>query len=221
MKAIIFGFLTVTATSRSTRRSRARSRSIGGVTATAADPTAKNAYFLNGSQTSVLGPFGTYTQRFLENVKTVAIVYPNQPGRNHGRGRLEEGDAAGRAAGDVIAIPPLATDLLGAATQASSADMIVAAARLHRRACRSRRAIDQIRYTKPILSTPICTSIPRAAYAGGDLPQVDLRHRPDAREPAGPAVEALPEEGPPVRDERQRHALGLLGRSPGRSCSRP
>ncbi len=32
-------------------------------------------------------------------------------------------------------------------------------------------------------------------------PEVDLRPRPDAREPARPAVEALPEEGPPVRDD--------------------
>jgi hypothetical protein len=28
----------------------------------------------------VLGPFATYTKRFLPNVKTVAVVYPNQPG---------------------------------------------------------------------------------------------------------------------------------------------
>ena len=73
---------------------------IGGVTANDADPTAKNAYFLNGSQTSVLGPFGTYTKRFLPKVKTVAIVYPNQPGRRHRRFRAQEGAAAGRREGD-------------------------------------------------------------------------------------------------------------------------
>ena len=33
------------------------------------------------------------------------------------------------------------------------------------------RAIDQINYSKPILSTPICTFLPRAAYAGGDIPK--------------------------------------------------
>ncbi len=33
------------------------------------------------------------------------------------------------------------------------------------------RALDQIRYSKPVMSTPICTAIPRAAYAGGDLPK--------------------------------------------------
>ena len=28
----------------------------------------------------MLGPFGTYTKRFLPKVKTVAIVYPTDPG---------------------------------------------------------------------------------------------------------------------------------------------
>ena len=78
-KAILFGFVTVGnqsiyATVKGTKPI------IAGVTANPADPTAKNAYFLNGSQTSVLGPFGTYTKRFLPKVKTVAIVYPTDPG---------------------------------------------------------------------------------------------------------------------------------------------
>ena len=72
------------------------------------------------------------------------------------------------------------------------------------------RALDQISYSKPVLSTPICTFIPKGAYAERRPAEVDLRHRPDAREQARAAVEALPEEGPPVRDERAGHALGLL-----------
>ena len=77
--AILFGFVTVGnqsiyATVKGTKPI------IGVVTANAADPTAKNAYFLNGSQTSVLGPFGTYTKRYLPKVKTAAIVYPTDPG---------------------------------------------------------------------------------------------------------------------------------------------
>jgi branched-chain amino acid transport system substrate-binding protein len=143
---------------------------IGGVTATAADPTARNAFFLNGSQTSVLGPFGTYTQRFLKNVRTVAIVYPNQPGADTAAFALRKAmQAVGRRV-TLIATPPLATDLLGAATQASSADMIVPA--LGFTECVPfARALDQIRYSKPVLSTPLCTAIPRGAYAGGDLPR--------------------------------------------------
>jgi branched-chain amino acid transport system substrate-binding protein len=33
------------------------------------------------------------------------------------------------------------------------------------------RALDQIHFSKPVLSTPLCTFLPAAAYAGGDLPQ--------------------------------------------------
>ncbi len=70
----------------------------------------------------------------------------------------------------MIAVPPLATDLLGAATQASSSDMIIAA--LGFTTCVPfARAIDQISYSKPVLSTPICTFLPRAAYASGDIPK--------------------------------------------------
>ena len=70
----------------------------------------------------------------------------------------------------MIGVPPLATDLLGAATQASSSDMIIAA--LGFTTCVPfARAIDQINYSKPVLSTPICTFLPRAAYAAGDIPK--------------------------------------------------
>jgi branched-chain amino acid transport system substrate-binding protein len=140
------------------------------VTATAADPKAQNAYFLNGSQTSVLGPFGTYTQRSLRNVRTVAIVYPNQPGADTAAFALRRAmQQVGRQV-TMIATPPLATDLLGAATQASSADMIIPA--LGFTECVPfARALAQIRYSKPVLSTPLCTAIPRGAYADGDLPR--------------------------------------------------
>jgi branched-chain amino acid transport system substrate-binding protein len=143
---------------------------IGGVTANAADPTAKNAYFLNGSQTSVLGPFGTYTKRFLSKVKSVAIVYPNQPGADTAAFALRKGMQQVGVKVTMIATPQLATDLVGPATQASSADMIIPA--LGFTDCVPfARALDQIHYSKPVLSTPLCTFIPKGAYSGGDLPK--------------------------------------------------
>ena len=89
-KAILFGFVTVGnqsiyATVKGTKPI------VGVVTANPADPTAKNAFFLNGSQTSVLGPFGTYTKRFLPKVKTAAIVYPTDPGADTAAHRAQEG----------------------------------------------------------------------------------------------------------------------------------
>jgi len=168
-KAIIFGFVTVGnqsiyATVKGTKPI------VGIVTANPADPTAKNAFFLNGSQTSVLGPFGTYTKRFLPKVKTAAIVYPTDPGADTAAIALKKGLQQVGVKVTVIGVPPLSTDLLGAATQASSADMIVAA--LGFTTCVPfARAIDQIHYSKPVLSTPICTFLPKAAYAGGDIPK--------------------------------------------------
>jgi branched-chain amino acid transport system substrate-binding protein len=168
-KAILFGFVTVGnqsiySTVKGTKPI------IAGVTANPADPTAKNAYFLNGSQTSVLGPFGTYTKRFLPKVKSVAIVYPTDPGADTAALALKKAMLQIGLKVTVIGVPPLSTDLLGAATQASSSDMIVAA--LGFTTCVPfARAIDQIHYSKPVLSTPICTFLPRAAYAGGDIPK--------------------------------------------------
>jgi branched-chain amino acid transport system substrate-binding protein len=168
-KAIIFGFVTVGnqsiySTVKGTKPI------VGIVTANPADPTAKNAFFLNGSQTSVLGPFGTYTKRFLPKVKTAAIVYPTDPGADTAAIALKKGLEQVGVKVTVIGVPPLSTDLLGAATQASSSDMIVAA--LGFTTCVPfARAIDQIHYSKPVLSTPICTFIPKAAYAGGDTPK--------------------------------------------------
>ncbi len=169
VKAIIYGFVTIGNQS-IYATVRGRIPIVGVVTANPADPTARNAFFLNGSQTSVLGPFGTYTQRFHKNVRTVAIVYPNDPGAITAAAALRKGlEQVGRRV-TTIAVPPLATDLIGAATQASQADMIVAA--LGFTTCVPfARAISQINYSKPILSTPICTFLPRAAYAGGDIPK--------------------------------------------------
>jgi len=158
---------------------------IGGVTANPADPTAKNAYFLNGSQTSVLGPFGTYTKRFLPKVKTAAIVYPNQPGADTAAAALAVGLKQVGVKTTLIATPQLATDLIGPATQASSADMIVAS--LGFTDCVPfARALEQIHYSKPVLTPPLCTFLPAAAYASGDLPkwtygiaQVNVHYGPD------------------------------------------
>ena len=169
VKAIIYGFVTVGnqsiyATVKGTIPI------VGVVTANPADPTAKNAFFLNGSQTSVLGPFGTYTKTRLPKVKTAAIVYPTDPGAITAAAALGKGLRQAGVRPTLIGVPPLATDLIGPATQASSADMIVAA--LGFTTCVPfARAIDQIGYKKPILSTPICTFLPRAAYAGGDIPK--------------------------------------------------
>jgi branched-chain amino acid transport system substrate-binding protein len=169
VKTIIFGFVTIG--NQSIYATVKGTIPIAGViTANAADPTAKNAYFLNGSQTTGIGAFGTYTRRTYPKVKTASVVYPTDPGAITAAAAVKTGLEQVGVKTTLIGIPPLATDLIGPATQASSSDMIVAA--LGFPTCTPfARAIDQIHYTKPILSTPICTFIPRAAYASGDIPQ--------------------------------------------------
>ena len=218
VKTIIFGFVTIG--NQSIYATVKGTIPITGViTSNAADPTAKNAYFLNGSQTTGIGAFGTYTKRFHPNVKTASVVYPTDPGAITAAAAVRKGLEQVGVKVTLIGVPPLATDLVGPATQASSSDMIVAA--LGFPTCTPfARAIDQINYTKPILSTADLHVHPPGCVRERRHPAVDLWPRPDAREPPGPAVEALPEEGPPVRDERAGHARGSSRRASGRRCSR-
>jgi branched-chain amino acid transport system substrate-binding protein len=169
VKTIIFGFVTIG--NQSIYATVKGTIPITGViTANAADPTAKNAYFLNGSQTTGIGAFGTYTRKTYPDVKTAAVVYPTDPGAITAAAAVKTGLQQVGVKTTLIGVPPLATDLVGPATQASSADMIVAA--LGFPTCTPfARALDQIHYSKPVLSLPICTFIPKGAYASGDLPQ--------------------------------------------------
>jgi branched-chain amino acid transport system substrate-binding protein len=143
---------------------------INGVAANPVDGTAKNAYALYGSQTSVLQPFGTYVQQNMKSVRTAAVVYPNQPGADSAAQELRAGLQKVGVRVTMIAYPEGQTDLIGVATQAQSADLIVAS--LGFTDCVPfARAMDQIRSTKPVITPPLCTFFPPAAYASGDLPK--------------------------------------------------
>jgi hypothetical protein len=205
-KAILFGFVTIGnqsiyATVKGTKPI------IGLVTANAADPIAKNTYFLNGSQTSVLGPFGTYTKQRLPKVKTVAIVYPTDPGAITAAQALQKAMRQIGRKVTMIGVPPLATD------DHRSPWLH------HVRAVREGPRPDQLLEARA-LDADLHVHSPRCVRERRH-PEVDLWHRPDAREPAGATVEALPQEGPPVRDHGAEHALGLLGsRLGGAACDR-
>lgn len=158
---------------------------INGVAANPVDGTAKNAYALNGSQTSVLAPFGTYVKANMKNVKTATVVYPNQPGADSAANALRAGLRKVGVRVSMIAYPEGQTDLIGVATQAQSADLIVAS--LGFTDCVPfARALEQIGSTKPVLTPPLCTFFPPAAYASGDLPkwtygiaQANVHYGPD------------------------------------------
>jgi branched-chain amino acid transport system substrate-binding protein len=158
---------------------------INGVAANPVDGTAKNAYALNGSQTSVLGPFGTYTKEHLPNVKTATVVYPNQPGADSAARALAAGLRSVGVKVSFVAYPEGQTDLIGVASQAQGADLIVAS--LGFTDCVPfARAQDQIHSTKPVITPPLCTFFPPQAYASGDLPkwtygiaQANVHYGPD------------------------------------------
>ena len=119
----------------------------------------------------------------------------------------------------MIGVPPLATDLIGPATQASSSDMIIAA--LGFTTCVPfARALDQINYTKPVLSTPICTFIPRAAYAAGDIPTWTYGIAQTLVNQPGPQSKLYLKKGLHT-EPRCRTCSGSSRKPPGRSCSRP
>jgi branched-chain amino acid transport system substrate-binding protein len=158
---------------------------INGVAANPVDGTAKNAYALNGSQTSVLAPFGTFVKANMKNVRTATVVYPNQPGADSAANALRDGLRKVGVRVSMIAFPEGQTDLIGVATQAQSADLIVAS--LGFTDCVPfARAMDQIHSTKPVITPPLCTFFPPAAYASGDFPkwtygiaQANVHYGPD------------------------------------------
>ena len=99
VKTIIFGFVTIG--NQSIYATVKGTIPITGViTSNASDPTAKNAYFLNGSQTTGIGAFGTYTKRTHPKVKTASVVYPTDPGAITAAAARQDGPAAGRREDD-------------------------------------------------------------------------------------------------------------------------
>ena len=67
------------ATSRSTRRSAARSRSSAASRCCRSTRSQKNEFALFGTNDSVLGPWGTFAKTKL-HAKTAAVIYPQVPG---------------------------------------------------------------------------------------------------------------------------------------------
>jgi Periplasmic binding protein len=144
-----------------------------GVSANNADVKAKNVFSLIGTSTSVLSSFGPYARKLYPRARTVAIVYPNDPGA----------DVAAKAAGTSYAKSGLkatlvphasaASDLVGTATQANGYDLIHAACNFGDCALLA-KGLAQIRSTKPVVTPPLAIFIPFAAYPGGDFPKWDV-----------------------------------------------
>ena len=190
-KAIIFGFVTVGnqsiySTVKGTKPI------VGVVTANPADPTAKNTFFLNGSQTSVLPAEGEDCGNCLSDGSRC----------RHGCDRAEEWPAEGRGEGDRDRRPAA----LDRPARGGDAGKLVGhdhrGAWLHNlRAVRTCDRSDPLHEADPLdadLHLPSAGCLRERRH-----PKVDLRHRPDAGEPARSTVEAVSQERHSVRSDRE------------------
>jgi branched-chain amino acid transport system substrate-binding protein len=144
-----------------------------GVSASNVDVNAKNVYSLIGTSVSVLGAFGPYAHKTWPKVKTAGIVYPSAPGADVAAKSLQTTMQSVGIKSTLIAHSPTASDLVGTATQANGYDLIVASCNFGDCALLA-KGLDQIHSTKPVLTPPLVTFIPPAAFPGGEYPKWDV-----------------------------------------------
>ncbi|MGH9210522.1 MAG: ABC transporter substrate-binding protein [Acidimicrobiales bacterium] len=142
-----------------------------GVSANPADDDAENTYALYGTQTSVLGPWGTYARDEL-GAETAAIVFPSQAGANSAADAATAGLEAAGIDVTSVGYDPETTDLLGPLTAAGGQDADVVVPMTDAAGCSNlANALEQIGAAQPVVSNPLCLAPPVAEALGGDLPQ--------------------------------------------------
>jgi branched-chain amino acid transport system substrate-binding protein len=146
---------------------------IMGVSASNADVNAKNVFSLIGTSISVLDSFGPYAKKAWPKAKTASIVYPNSPGSDVAAKSIQTSMQSVGIKGTLIAHDPAAADLAGVATQANGYDLVVASCNFSDCALLA-KGLSQIGSNKPVLTPPLATFIPPAAYPGGDFPKWDV-----------------------------------------------
>ena len=144
-----------------------------GVSASNADVNAKNVFSLIGTSISVLSSFGPYVKLVYPNVKTTAVVYPNQPGADVAANSIKKSMESVGLKTDLIAHSVTASDLVGAATQANGYDLINASCNFGDCALLA-KGLDAIGSTKPVLTPPLAIFIPFFLYPHGDFPKWDV-----------------------------------------------
>jgi branched-chain amino acid transport system substrate-binding protein len=146
---------------------------IAGVSASNVDVAAKNVYSLIGTSVSVLGSFGPYAKKTWPKVKTAGVVYPNEAGADVAANSLKKSMESVGIKATLIAHASNASDLVGTATQANKYDLVVASCNFGDCALLA-KGLAAIGSTKPVLTPPLVTFIPPAAFPGGDFPKWDV-----------------------------------------------
>jgi branched-chain amino acid transport system substrate-binding protein len=142
-----------------------------GVSANPADDVAENTYALYGTQTSVLGPWGTFASEEL-GAETAAVVFPSQAGANTAADASTAGLEAAGIEVTSVGYDAEATDLLGPLTAAGGQDADVVVPMTDAAGCSNlANALAQVAPDTPVVSNPLCLSPLVAEALGGDLPQ--------------------------------------------------
>jgi len=142
-----------------------------GVSANPADNTAENTYALYGTQTSVLGPWGTYARDVI-GAGTAAVVFPSQAGANSAADATTAGLEAAGIDVTSVGYEPEATDLIGPLTAAGGQNADVVIPMTDVAGCVNLyNALQQVAPDTPVVSNPLCLAPPVAEGTGGDLPQ--------------------------------------------------
>jgi branched-chain amino acid transport system substrate-binding protein len=141
-----------------------------GVSANPADNVADNTYALYGTQTSVLGPWGTYASEEL-GAQTAAVVFPSQAGANTAADAATAGLEAAGIDVTSVGYDAETTDLLGPLTAAGGQDADVVVPMTDAAGCSNlANALAQVAPDTPVVSNPLCLAPPVAEALGGDLP---------------------------------------------------
>jgi branched-chain amino acid transport system substrate-binding protein len=143
---------------------------VGSLAIIPADYTAKNGFFLFGSNTSAFGPYATYIHKFDKTAKSVAVIYETNPGADQVAEETVAGYTKVGLTSSVVPFAPGATSLVSTATLASSQDVLVPTVTDPPSCVNLAAAFQQIGLTKPVLSNPLCLALPPSAYPGGDYP---------------------------------------------------
>jgi branched-chain amino acid transport system substrate-binding protein len=138
------------------------------------DAVQKNNFVLFTALPFVVYPWGNFAKKVL-NAKSVAIVYPTQPGQLIVAEAVRDAAVAEGMTAKVVGFDPTTNDLIGALTAAGAqtADMIMPAVGAPDQCLAVAKAIDQLGIDQGKVAGFFNCAVPsiKASYNGGDYPK--------------------------------------------------
>jgi branched-chain amino acid transport system substrate-binding protein len=143
---------------------------VGGVLLLPVDAQQKNGFGLFGSNSSVLGPWGTFAKTVLK-AKSAAVIYPQVAGIDFGAKVEKTSLESAGIPTKLVGFDPNATDLTGPLTAAGAQTAGVVVPQSNAQGCVNvAKTLEQLGVPgNKIVSNPLCLSGEVAAGLGGDL----------------------------------------------------